>query len=224
MVITDGQENASFVWNKQRLANKINELDKTGRWTIVFRVPKGCSRVIQQMGIPAHNIMEWDQNEQALEQATVQNVSAVETYFNERSKGVTRSTSFYADLANLSNSDLSKVVDTTDRFDVYWVSNKHHRYEIRPYFEDVLKRSYDKGRAYYQLNKPEKVQHHKDIAIRDKTSGKIYEGYNAKSLLGLPQYEDFKLKPGDMGQYDLFVQSTSINRKIEENTCILYKR
>ncbi len=71
-----------------------------------------------------------------------------------------------------------------------------------------------KDSAFYELSKPEKVQGHKDIAIRDKTTG-------ARDLLGLPKYGDIRLAPLDHGNYNLFVQSTSVNRKLMNGTNLM---
>lgn len=78
------------------------------------------------------------------------------------------------------------------------------------------------GRACYQLTKPEKIQDYKTIAIRDKLSGKVYEGGAARQLLGFPTIGDIKIAPGNTGNYEVFVQSNSVNRKLVAGTKVLY--
>ena len=41
-------------------------------------------------------------------------------------------------------------------------------------------------------------------------------------MLGLPN-SDTKVKPGDFGDWRIFIQSTSINRKIKAGTSIFVK-
>jgi hypothetical protein len=43
---------------------------------------------------------------------------------------------------------------------------------------------FKKGRGFYEFNKPETVQHYKEIVIMDKTSGDMFEGSYARTLLG----------------------------------------
>ena len=63
MIITDGAENASVKYNARSIAEKIRTLNNTDRWTFVFRVPRGGSRSLIQMGIPSGNILQKDQKE-----------------------------------------------------------------------------------------------------------------------------------------------------------------
>jgi hypothetical protein len=91
---------------------------------------------------------------------------------------------------------------------------------IKPFVESWTKVSYVNGSAYYQLTKPEKVQSYKQIAIQDKVNGKIYSGVNARTMLNLPAQE-VKVNPASHGTYDIFVQSTSFNRKLIKGTKLL---
>ena len=80
-----------------------------------------------------------------------------------------------------------------------------------------------RGAAFYLLMKPEnEVQDHKQIAIRDKKTGVIYSGVNARQMLGLPYHGTVKVVPGNHGGYDIFIQSTSVNRKLVKGTQVLY--
>ena len=84
---------------------------------------------------------------------------------------------------------------------------------------------YNKGDAFYQLTKAESaVQDYKQIAIRDKTNGHIYAGSQARTLLGFPEYGNIRVAPGDHGNYDIFIQSTSVNRKLVGGTKVIVRR
>ena len=78
------------------------------------------------------------------------------------------------------------------------------------------------GSAFYQLTKPERVQGHKAICIREKHSGKVYSGDAARDLLGVPKGGEIKLYPGKVGNFDVFIQSTSVNRNLLPGTEVLY--
>lgn len=223
MVITDGAENASRKWNARSITQKIAQLQATDRWTFVFRVPRGMSRTLTQVGIPAGNIMEWEQTEQALVQSTVVTQNATREFFRGRSQGITSSKSFYADLSSVSASEIkANLVDVSTQYWLAEVLPSQNGMMIKDFCQSQFK-DYQLGRAFYQLTKSEKVQSQKNIAIREKSTGKVYTGPAARQMLGLPNYGEIRLKPGSFGNYELYIQSTSVNRKLEGNTNVLYK-
>ena len=83
--------------------------------------------------------------------------------------------------------------------------------------------TYQIGNAYYLLMKPEKVQHHKQIILREKGKEAVYAGLDARHILGLPSV-DVKVKPGDHANWDIFIQSTSVNRKLIQGTKLVYMK
>jgi hypothetical protein len=121
--------------------------------------------------------------------------------------------------------DISKVkrtlVDVSNQVTTHRVKTADHGIQIRDFVEQKLKKIYIRGSVFYQLSKTEKVQDYKEIAIRDRIKGHIYTGSNARELLGLPEYGEIKLIPGSHGQYDVFIQSTSVNRKLVADTDVL---
>jgi hypothetical protein len=66
------------------------------------------------------------------------------------------------------------------------------------------------------------VHDYKQIIIRDKKTGAVYSGAEARNLLGLPHNGNVKIIPGNHGAYDVFVQSTSVNRKLPVGTQVIY--
>jgi len=225
MVITDGEENASIRTTKHSLGEHIRRLQATDKWTFVFRGPCGSTRVFTSLGVAAGNIMEWDQTDAGIAYSTQVTTSATRSYFTARSAGATSTNSFYANI-NVGSNEVKKVVaDTTDNFLIYHVSNAIDRIRIDEFMMKA-RGSYDIGRGFYQLTKTEKaVQDSKEIALRDVTTGKIYSGVgNVRALLGLPAYGSVKLVPGNHGQYEIFIQSTSVNRYLMGGTKVLYKK
>src|SRR5260370_27655715 len=84
MVVTDGQENHSFTWNTARLTKEMPRLQNTDKWTFTFSVPVGYARALSQMGIPAGNIIEWEQTERGMRESTVKTQSAVKNFYKQR--------------------------------------------------------------------------------------------------------------------------------------------
>ncbi len=221
MVITDGEENSSKKWNAVKLSATIRELQASDRWTFVFRVPRGYSKTLARFGIPEGNILEWDQTERGVEVASVATATAMSSYFSNRSMGVRSTTRFYADLSDLTTTEVKQVLDNiSSKVTSFFVQPNQDGMAIRPFMEAYV--PFKTGTAFYQLTKTEKVQESKQICLRDRTTGAIYTGTNARDLLSLPHYGAITLSPHNLGNYDVFVQSTSVNRKLVANTTVLY--
>ncbi len=220
MVITDGEENSSKRFTAKDISRKIRELQSTDRWTFTFRVPKGYAEALVRLGIPAGNILEWEISKKGFEEATVRTQAAVKSYYSSRSMGVRGSSRFYSDLSGVSTQEVkSELKDITHQVQFLPVTSMS---VIREFMEGRLGRPMILGTAFYQLNKPEKLQSHKAICIRDKKSGRVYTGNHARDLLNLPKGGEIKIYPGDHGDFDVFIQSTSVNRNLFPGTDLLY--
>jgi hypothetical protein len=81
-----------------------------------------------------------------------------------------------------------------------------------------------KGAAFYQLVKTEKrVQDYKLVALRVKSSGKVFCGQKARDMLGIGNAQGtVRLVPGEHNKFDVFIQSTSVNRKIPAGSEVMY--
>lgn len=220
MVITDGQDNDSKISGSE-LGKRIKELQATDRWTFVFRVPKGDKRSLVHMGIPEGNILEWEQTQKGVEKATVATRSAFKGFYAARASGATSTDKFYADLSSVSLTEVkAALVDISKQVDVYVVDANNDGVQIKD-FVQAQGVTFTKGCAFYELSKTETVQEYKQIAIRDKVSGAVYSGFAARDMLGLPHYGEIKLAPGQHAQYEIFVQSTSVNRKLVKGTNLM---
>ncbi len=79
------------------------------------------------------------------------------------------------------------------------------------------------GKGFYQFNKPELIQKGKEIILQERTTGNFFEGLYARKLLNLIDYDEKKrIKPTDFAEYNIFVQSTSANRKLIGGSKFLY--
>lgn len=222
MAITDGGENSSLKWNARSIATKIQQLQATDRWTFVFRVPRGYKSQLTRLGISEGNILEWDQTTRGVEVASQATNVAIRSFMQSRSKGLTSTKDFYTtDLSQVSKATVkAKLVDISGDvkfFDVNAVE------AIKPFVERQSGTKYVAGTAFYQLMKKEdEVQDYKQIALRDKKAGKVYSGVEARNILGLPHNGTVKVAPGNHGMYDIFIESTSVNRKLVVGTQVLY--
>jgi hypothetical protein len=222
MVTTDGEENSSIKW-RDCLGTEIRQLQASDRWTFVFRVPRGSKAKMVRLGIPAGNILEWDQTEKGMKDATAITTSSLSAYYADIGRGVSATKSFYtSDLSNVTTADVKvSLTDISGEIKIHLVEGALVGLPIKE-FCIASAGSYTRGTAFYQLVKKEKaVQDHKLICIRHKITGEVYSGVAARDLLGLPHYGNIALVPGDHGAYDIYVQSTSVNRKLPVNTGLL---
>src|SRR6478735_12658881 len=220
-ITTDGEEYMSKRETRSTISSKIMRLQQTGRWTFVARIPRGCRHMLNGLGITADNIVEWDNSAKGLEIATAQTVQAYNNFYSVRSAGAKSSNVFYTNAAAV---DTSKLVDISNKVSIYVVDGPdvQEGIQIRDF---ILKKraQYLKGAAFYQLTKSEsRIQETKLVAVRDRNTGKVYGGQQARTMVGLPQYGNARLHPGDHKHYDIFIQSESVNRKLVKGTGVLY--
>jgi hypothetical protein len=223
IVITDGRDNSSVHYDAHTLSEKIRFLQNTtDGWTFVFRVPYGYKQELVRMGIPAGNIQEWEQTVEGIREASRVTLAAMSDYYGQRLKGVRSTKNFYADLSGVTRQEVKTVLTDISHEVRIWPVKRGGQ-QIRAFVERKLRREMALGSAFYQLTKPEKaVQDYKVIIIRDKKTGSVYSGQSARDLLGLPFSGTIKLSPGDHGNYDIYIQSTSVNRKLIAGTNVLY--
>ena len=84
--------------------------------------------------------------------------------------------------------------------------------------------TFSTGRGFYEFTKPEIVQKKKEIVLMNKTTGELYEGTVARTIAGIGANEDnARIKPGSLPKYRMFIQSTSVNRKLIGGQGFLYE-
>lgn len=232
VTLTDGDENTSSQYNKTMLPSRLATLQGTDRWSFAFLGPKGCEWFLQRHGVPVGNIQVWEQTEQGLDIANQAVTRGVQSYYQGRTLGVTSTKGFFTtDLSKVTTKDLQKLNDLSDRF-VRWTADKEDQVSAlvnKKLSSPVLAKKvgsaqYTPGCAFYELMKAEKVQARKDLCVMTRDTGKIYGGVEARKLLGLPENQDCKVKPGNHANFKVFVMSTSLNRVLPRGTEILYKK
>jgi len=221
-VITDGQENSSRDPGIEETIRLMNRKIGMDRWTFAFLVPNGHSSYFSRnYHIPMGNIQEWDSDTAAgTETAFITNSRAFTGYFASKSKGLKSTKSFYSDLTTATVREARSALSEITK-QVQFISAGQTDQIRNIIFGAGL--TWIKGAAFYQLVKTEKkVQDYKLVALRVKTSGKVYCGVDARVMLGIDVPYTVRLVPGDHAKFDVFIQSTSVNRKIPTGTQVMY--
>ena len=221
LITTDGE--ATDGLNFPALQALMKPLLATGRWTFVARVPKFIQAIhvakFYELGIPQGNIQLWETTAEGMATSTVQTTTAMTNYFTGRSAGNRSTGAFYADASQV---NVAALVDVSKKVSLYVVPVADNGIEIRDF---ILRHrmEYLKGAAFYQLTKTEsRVAHTKQVLVRDRATGKIFAGAEARKMIGLPTDRNARLHPGDHKNFDLFIQSESVNRKLVGGTGVVY--
>jgi Mg-chelatase subunit ChlD len=233
-VITDGQENQSRTWDKSSIAQLIRDCQAQGNWTFAISGPAGTKHYFSQFGVPIENIQEWEATVQGTYKMATANNTAYSTYSAVRSTGGQSVSCMYTTTANdITSSDLKKLTDVTANFTEIpvtadsQISNFVDSVFSTGQYPSIVRKHgsrYQPGRAYYELVKTENLQNHKDIIVKNMTTGKLYSGPEARALVGINEKDTTcKVTPGNNGKYKIYVKSTSMNRKLTPGTVLLYE-
>ncbi|MFE0733855.1 vWA domain-containing protein [Streptomyces sp. NPDC058855] len=229
-VLTDGQENASHrspdapTRDPKELARAVAGMIETQKdnWTLAVLVPDQMGRhEAMRCGFPKDNIAIWDATStQGLEEAGQVIQEATEKFMVGRTKGIRGSRAVFSTGAEAVNKDTIEAAGLTPvQPSEYRLLDVTRDGTIRDrVVESGLE--YRTGCAFYQLSKSEKVQARKQIAVLEKKTDRIFTGPQARTLLGLPDVE-VRVRPDHNDEFTIFVQSTSVNRKLAPNTRLL---
>lgn len=223
LTTTDGAECSSVKENIRTIQTKLAQFQKDSRFTFVFRIPRGQTHLITQLGIPPGNVQEWDTTAAGMAQATAQTTAAIDNYVTTRASGKTSSNTFFADVSNVNLAALEPMAPK--KYSLYVSGQVPGDTDGMMISDFILARrmQYLKGAAFYQLVKTEnKVQPNKNVLIRERTTGKVFAGKDARKMIGLPDHQNARLNPGDHENFDIFIQSSSWNRKIPHGTGVIY--
>lgn len=216
-VITDGQENASSA-KPYDLSGRIERLP--AEWTLACFVPNQLGkREAKQFGFPTDNIAIWDTTK-GLKEVGESIRRTTDAYFTMRSSGGRGTKNLFSiDAEALTKGVVKKALQKLGpgQFRLF---NVKEDVPIADFIESKTKRPYKLGEAFYQLTVPVKVQAQKEIALYHKKEHSVYRGDSARQLLWLPDYE-VKVSPAKTPDFDIFIQSTSVNRKLLAGTKLL---
>lgn len=221
LTFTDGEENFSTQYRASTIRDLISTKTATDRWTFAVQVPSQGhkDRLVRAFGFPEDNVSVWETTVVGTERMRVETTQAVHQYTSSRASGASASASFYVktDLSNVTQKDLNKLDNLYGQFSQWLVTKE---VDVKTFVESHGKK-FLIGAAYYQLTKRETIQASKQIVIIPKGKKTVYGGREARNLLGLP-HNNIIVTPGNHADYDIFVQSTSWNRKLVRGTRLLY--
>lgn len=223
--LTDGEENNSRrCTDPTTLSRAIQALAEN--WTVAALVPNANGvHEAKKFGFPAGNIQIWDATStEGLERAGRSILDSADSYMRARATGLRSTTSLF----DMSTGAVNKATITAAGLKPL----PPNRYLLVPVpadarideFTQSMGYQFVVGRGYYQLShRSVQVQAQKEIAVVEKASGKVYTGSAARQIINLPDMT-VTIKAGHNPDYDIYVQSTSINRKLLAGTKYLYLR
>lgn len=225
MVITDGGENSSAHYTDATINTLMKKKLKQGNYTFTFQVPQsGRDLLVNRFGVDADCVQPWEQTEEGLDYVGQSNSLGLTNYAVSRSSGQTSVKGFYKDLdlTNLKSREVkAELYDLASQFHVLNVSRET---QIRDFVEAQVGTTYRKGCAAYQLSKKEMIQSYKEIFVRECGKKEIYGGGAARKLLGIKEGVNTKVCPKNLANFEIFIISTSVNRKLVPGTKLLVKK
>jgi hypothetical protein len=219
-VISDGENNEGNV-SPAQLRTAIQTLPDN--FTVAYLAPtQNAVFEAKKCGFSTDNILLWDATSKVgLEKAAEAINNATNSFMQARATGVRGTKNlFNLNTNNLKSDIVTKKLDALDPKD-YEILNVRKDGQAIKEFVESWKLPYVVGSSYYQLSKVEKVQANKNVIVQNKLSGKLYHGDKARELLGLPDHE-VKVVPSSFNNYNIYCQSTSVNRKLVANTQLVY--
>jgi 7-keto-8-aminopelargonate synthetase-like enzyme len=156
-------------------------------WTVGVLVPdqRGVFEA-KGFGFPADNIAVWDATSAAgVVEAGETIKRATDNFMVARSQGVRGSRSIFSTgLDAVNSSTVHSSVNPFEAWTIRNVSSNRQTKQIRDAVEQY--QPYRVGKAFYQLTKTEDIQAKKQVAVLEKSTGKVYTGPQARQLIGLP--------------------------------------
>jgi hypothetical protein len=222
-VLTDGEENASRAHTGRELTRRIEALPD--HWTVASLVPNMNGKFeAKRVGFPADNIAVWNPDSASGVTEVGHTIRvATESFMTGRASGLRGTRSLFSTGADALNTQTVaaaglKPLAASSYMQVH--IKAEDRVPIKTYVEDELGHKYRAGTAYYELTKTERIQPNKKVLVQNKRTKHVYDGAEARNLLGLPDME-VRVKPDVNPQFRVFVQSTSTNRLLMPETELL---
>jgi hypothetical protein len=210
-LLTDGEENSSIACSARALRDLL--AGQPDNRTMAVLVPDQRSKIrCQDLGFHRSNVAVWDATtKQGMEDAGQTIRAATDAYMTSRSGGVTMKTGIFTmDATRVNHKTVAaNLKELTGKITVLPVKGPA---VIREFIESKGL-PFTQGSYYFPLVKRERIAEGKNILIRHKISGKVYGGPDARAMVGLPDKE-VSVSPQENNEYDIFVQSTSQNRKL----------
>lgn len=153
-------------------------------------------------------------------------LATLESYKVELESSFKMNRNLAAVFSKLTNKEVKVETDKSGLIPVppyrFQMLNVDYVRDIRSFVEDAGA-TFRKGRGFYQFTKSEMVQEHKEVILRNKRTGDMFTGAEARNFIGLPFGERGQIRPKLFDDYEVYIQSTSYNRKLMPNTKFLYE-
>lgn len=223
-VLTDGMENASYGyrrdarWLMEKISTTLAKLPD--HWTVGVLVPDmRAAHEAKRFGFPAQNVTTWNVNSSTgLHEAVSTIQRATDTFMQARKSGLRGTKNLFSMGEELTAADVHSTLQHIPAAS-YKLIPVDETMQIRDFVIRAGYR-YATGCAFYELSKRETIQGSKQIAVVEKKTDRVFLGQDARKLVGLPDVTT-TVKPGHNDDYQIFVQSTSVNRKLIVGTRLL---
>jgi hypothetical protein len=220
-VWTDGIENDSI-----NRPNTLRSLlaSQGGNQSVAVLVPDADARErCIAAGFAPGNILIWDVSAQGMEDAAKTVSGSTQSFMTSVSRGVAYDKNNVfgtgVDKVNANTVKANLVPLTKGSYQV-WNVTADQRIDL---FVQGKGWTFHVGKGYYQLTgKSVLVQANKRILVLEKSTGLVYGGAEARTLVGLPQGVDARVKADDNPDYIVLSQSTANNRKLLADTLFVY--
>lgn len=221
-VFTDGQENRS-THHYRELKTAIAELKD--HWSLGVLVPDSRSESeAARFGFPPNSIAIWDaQTDEGIRQGVSVVRAATERFMEGRAKGIRGSRSIFSTDSEAVNVDTIRAASLKPLAPSSYVLVPVDAEGPIREFVERCGMTYTVGMGYYQLTKTETIQPQKNLIVVRKNTGEAYSGGGVRELVGLPKMS-VRVKPDFNPEFEIFVQSTSVNRKLLAGTRVLLMR
>jgi len=228
-ILTDGMDNASAKVSSSQLSAKLANLPD--HWGVQVLMPgEKFKKYARDYGFPDHMIDVWDASKkEGYAEVGKRIIASTDNYLSYRrttgSRKLKGQSLSRINLADVSMSDVRRDLQPlVEGFDYSFlnVASFDAGKMISKFINEKLGRPYRSGEAFYQHVETEIIQAKKEVVIQDKLTGVVYRGRfdEVRHMLGLPG-ENVKVNPANHPSYEIYVQSKSVNRKLDPNTRLL---
>lgn len=214
--LTDGEETDARDQQRSLFRQQLERLKEN--WTVCALVPndRGIS-LCQQLGFYPGNIQVWDATSEAgLRKVADDMKKSTATYMTLRSQGFKSSKNLFKPAQTASRTEIVRRLKPVTNPHQVFKATGDGKEAIESFVSRATGVPYVTGSAFYELVKPETIQPHKRIFLRTRPDGHVYSGTleEVRQVLGLPVGGEIKVAPAELKDFQVFVESTSVNRNV----------
>jgi hypothetical protein len=227
-LVSDGLENTSSHTSRAMLPQMIRSIPET--WTLAGLVPSAAAKqILVRYGFAPGNVEVWDPSRKEAVEEVGQRIQQTQTaYASARSAGVRSTTSLFQMAAPSVKTVTSTLTPLTPGSYYFEEVTPAHLAQIEngridQFMQMVTGHPYIPGKAYYEMIRRETIQGNKILAVA--VGADVYMGAGVRPMLGLPEDgSSVRARPGRWKDYELYILSTSMNRKLHAGTRVLILR